>query len=405
VHETLLTSISAIAPSSAPSLKRHHASLDLSDSENVDPSDFKASASKRKKLDTDDGLCKPSNSTLRTFSKPKSRISSSSILTPRPQTPTITTTVKPSITSSAPATADRSPTKPKRSGILSNRRTRLNAPTFGLRNKAPLSLAAALSGTLANKKHKQRLDGATLEESKPKAWFFDIFEETEEQQNLVANEWTMTQSACTLDISDDESKTSTGDDRGKENIPPNELYTPAATVSPLPAAVITTQIATTSRKDLMTDEPRTPLGDLNPSDYYADGHDATSVVLVPEEEEDMPEEQSEQTACNDDLLPPTTTAFNFTAETPAPSAQDQLMIFHSELSCLLLGAAATLPLPLADDDQRGGLEMGFFDTYTCAGEGVAVDGEGAAEKAEIEIWESGSAKDEGEMEGGIFVEL
>jgi hypothetical protein len=302
--------------------------------------------------------------------------------------------VKPRTTSSAPATAGRSPTKPKRSGILSNRRTRLNAPAFGLRNQAPLSLAAALSGTLANKKHKQRLDSATLEESKPKAWFFDIYEETETQQILG----TMTQYTGTLDISDDESKTSATDDRGKENIPPNELYTPAAgtTFSPLPAAIITTtQTVTASRKDLMTDEPRTPLGDLNPSDYYADGHDATSVVLVPEDEEDMPEEQEPKQAEHNDDLPPTTAAFNFNVD-PALPAQDQLMS-HGELSCLLLGAAATLPL--ADGQHQ-------LDSYACGGEGggVAMDGEGD-EKPVIEIWESGSAKDEGEMEGGIFAEL
>jgi hypothetical protein len=259
---------------------------------------------------------------------------------------------------------------------------------------------------VANKKHKQRLDGATLEESKPKAWFFDIFEETEEQQNLG----TMTQFANTLDISDDESKSTVSDGRGKENIPPNEIYTPAATFSPISAPIITTETATTSRKDLMTDEPRTPLGDLNPSDYYAAGHDATSVVLV--SEEDMPEDQPEQAAHNNDLLP-TTTPFNFTTDSPAPAAEDQPMMSHSELSCLLLGAAATIHIPLADDDQhqRGGLELGLFDTYASGG-GVgglaAVDGEGAAGKAEIEIWESGSAKDEGEkvdMEGEIFTDL
>jgi hypothetical protein len=246
-----------------------------------------------------------------------------------------------------------------------------------------------------------------LEESKPKSWFFDIFEETEVQQNLG----TMTHFADTLEISDDESKSSISDGRGKENIPPNEIYTPAATFSPIPAAIITTETATTSRKDLMTDEPRTPLGDLNPSDYYAAGQDATSVVLV-SEEEDMPEEQPEQAAHNNDLLS-TTTPFNFTTDSPAPPAEDQSMMSHSELSCLLLGAAASIHIPLAGDDQhqRGGLELGLFDTYASGG-GVgglaAVDGEGPTEKAEIEIWESGSAKDEGEkvdMEGGIFTDL
>lgn len=395
---TTLTLVSAIPPSSAPSLKRRHIALELSDSENVDPSDFDASASKRKKTDTEDGLCKPSNYTLKTFSKPKSRISSSSALTPRPQTPILNKAVKPSITSSAPAAAGRSPTKSKRSGILSNRRTRLNAPAFGSRGRAPLSLAAALNGTLANKKQRQRVDTATLEESKPNSWFFDIHEDTEEQLKPILEQhkqavglWTMAEQAGTLEISDDEGKTPTKDDNEKENVPPSEL-SPAARTAPTTA--IATQAAT-SRRDMMTDEPRNPLGDLNPSDYYAEGCDATSVVLVAEDAAEL--EKPAASSVAEDLKGHTpSTDFNFNAELPATEEPQDKLMTKSELRSLLLGAASTLPSEPHD------IEAGLFDKCN-----EANDVENA-EPADIEIWESGSAKDEGgEMEMGdsIFEEL
>ncbi len=387
----MLTSSLVIAPFSAPSLKRRHAALDLSDSENVDPTDFKAAGSKRLKTNTSDDLCKPSAFTLKAFPKPRSRISTSSVLTPRPETPTINTPIKPIITSSAPAAAGRSPIKSKRSGILSNRRTRLNAPAFGGRSRAPLSLAAALNGTLANKKHKKRVDTATLEDSKPKSWFFDIYEETEAQQDFVVNEWTMTQSACSLDISDDESKTVTKDDRGKENVPPNEMHH-VAIISP---SITPSYQAATSRKDMMTDEPRTPLGDLKPSDHYADGHDATSIVLVDEDEAE-PEKpaafDAAQTLNNAAPAP----EFNFNAEpSAAERKQDQLMT-KAELSTLLLGAASSLP------SEQDDLEASLFNKCQEGAEAENVV------PADIEIWESGSAKDESggmDVADSIFAEL
>lgn len=343
------------------------------------------------KTDTSDDLCKPSAFTMKTFPKPKSRIASSSILTPRPETPRVNTAIKPTITSSAPAAAGRSPTKSKRTGILSNRRTRLNAPALGSRSRAPLSLAAALNGTLANKKHKKHVDTATLEDSKPKSWFFDVYEETEAQQDFVVNEWTMMQSAGSLDISDDEGKAVTKDDRGKENVPPNEVH--SLTIHPSGNAPSTQ--AATSRKDMMTDEPRTPLGDLNPSDYYADGHDATSIVLVAEDEAE-PEKPTTSDAAQDLNPEAPSPDFNFSAGVPTTEGEQNKLMTDAELSSLLLGAASSLP---SDQDD---VEAGLFDR--CHGGADAQ----AVEPADIEIWESGSAKDEsGEMEArdSIFAVL
>lgn len=102
----------------------------------------------------------------------------------------------------------------------------------------------------------------------PQSWMFEIHEDTPEEElgNL------MEFSTQTLDISDDEGKRAARDDRGKENIPPLDHVVAAAEVS---------TASPVSRDDAMTDEVRTPLGDLNASEYYAKGCDANSYIIVP----------------------------------------------------------------------------------------------------------------------------
>lgn len=96
-----------------------------------------------------------------------------------------------------------------------------------------------------------------------KAWAFDILEDTPEDEmtNLMEH------SAHTLDISDDENRGRFRDDSDKENIPPPGCPAPAG-----------------GRRDMMTDEVRTPLGKLAAADYYASGLDASSVINAPQEE-------------------------------------------------------------------------------------------------------------------------
>ena len=78
----------------------------------------------------------------------------------------------------------------------------------------------------------------------------------------------------TLDISDDDESSSLstspskGDKCNKENVAPADYH-------PRPV----------SRRDAMTDEVRSPLGDLLAQDFYAEGCGADSFVLVSEEEE------------------------------------------------------------------------------------------------------------------------
>jgi len=261
-------------------LKRRHASPEISDSENVDPNKLD-SMTKRKRAAFDDDVSVSKSSRYSLTTIPSSKRSMTA-------TPRLDTVSKPYASpASAPAAAGRSPTHSKRQGILPPRK-RFAPPSFGAHSPS-LSITAALKGTLAHKKVKRV---RTLEESKPKSWLFDIFEESEDTQNYRMNEWTMTQSATILDISDDESKMNEKADRGKENVDPNEVSM-SVTRSMATARSVVTKA---SRKDIMTDEARSPLGDLNPADYFAEGLDATSVVLV---QDDVEEPENEAVAVDE----------------------------------------------------------------------------------------------------------
>ena len=134
----------------------------------------------------------------------------------------------------------------------------------------PFSIDAALSGTVSSYKAKPQppVEASTLEDSIPKGWMFEIHEDTakEEMGNLMEH------STCTLDISDDKCRQAAKDDRGKENIPPLDFpgslsRSVAATARPV------------ARHD-MTDEPRSPLDNLNARDYWAEGCDELVVRLL-----------------------------------------------------------------------------------------------------------------------------
>lgn len=86
----------------------------------------------------------------------------------------------------------------------------------------------------------------------------------------------MEHSTHTLDISDDEGRNSPskGDRCNKENIAPAGYH--ASTNS-------------SSRRDMMTEDVRSPLGDLEAKEFYADGCDASSIVIVPAEDDEPTE--------------------------------------------------------------------------------------------------------------------
>lgn len=124
----------------------------------------------------------------------------------------------------------------------------------------------------------------------PKSWFFDIHEDSPEQE--AAN--LMEHSASVLDISsDDDGETKRRNEekeKGKENIPPSALSfvsrsaaTSIVTEGENQATTIEVIKESKLRRKLAEDamiEDRCPLSDLPAEDYYGSGLDASSCVTV-----------------------------------------------------------------------------------------------------------------------------
>ena len=140
----------------------------------------------------------------------------------------------------------------------------------------------------------------------PKSWFFTIHEDTPEEEatNLMEH------SACVLDISDDEeisAKKTVEDVKGKENVPPPDWVAAQprmssgapvvvdAPIKPAPTARQAALAATlkhpadvhVAMDDAMALDPppRSPLSDLAPEDFYAEGLDKDAVAVAPEADE------------------------------------------------------------------------------------------------------------------------
>ncbi|KAJ4533220.1 hypothetical protein HRR80_007864 [Exophiala dermatitidis] len=306
-----------------------------------------------------------------------------------PTTPRLDTFITKSTPATAPA-AGRSPTRKRSSSGLLQTRKRFNPPAFAhsTHQSPALSISAALNGTkksrLQSQARKTQIQTQirtqsrararapttkTIEESKPSSWFFDIFEESQETQEYRMNEWTMTQSATGLDISDDESKSKAAKslDRGKENVDPNEL--PSAPMTRSMAAAAAVAAATDS---LITDDSqdeRKPLADLNPAKYYAEGLDATSVVLV---HDDTPQQATE-------------------AEAEVESEKVDSVAKNGVSLSSTAKVIESLQVP-SINEILGAIGSNKFDFKAATSKQMAETNAGA----EIEIWESESAKDENE---------
>lgn len=323
------------------SLKSHSASD--SDSENVDPVTPKASP--KRKRSEDDGLSerspKPAKASRIALTTVKSNIDCSTTK------PLSTRANRPSTPASAPLTkpAGRSPQSKTRKAFgrrSTDTSSRVEAPV-GRRSavhRAPFSLAAVLSN---GKQKSQR-------RSHPASWNFEIHVDSEQDEmtNLMQH------STCVLDISDDEGKTKK-DGRGKENVPPHELGIE------IPNSAQQTSDTPASRKNLMTDEPRTPLGELKVSDYYAPGCDALSRVVIYEEEEPQKNEKKEDEKDGEKNVSDISTTETAPTKPEKPSA--------STISSLL---QATAPKDTSEPSDKS---TGPSET-------------------EIEMWESGSAAEE-----------
>jgi len=249
----------------AAPLKRHAPEeFDDIDTENIDPLTFSSPSKKSRTFDFD--LTKSEKTPLFALApaQPSQYIERAQAIS---NTTNILLKHKRVTPSSAPAPAGRSPTKSKKNGILSRRRmnaspfTRINPPPFSAgqsKTGLPFSIDAALAGTVPAYKSK------STHSSPRKGWQFDIHEDTpdDEMANLMEH------STCTLDISDDESSSLKGDKDNKENVPPVDANGYSASR------------ITATRRDMMTDGPRSPLGDLDAKEFYAEGCDSSSFITI-----------------------------------------------------------------------------------------------------------------------------
>jgi hypothetical protein len=131
----------------------------------------------------------------------------------------------------------------------------------------------------------------------PKAWFFEIHEDTADQEasNLLLH------SACVLDISsDDDSNTAAAKialERGKENIPPPEWTGLTRTARQAPAAPHkgihcpkkAIKYTTMGGPDAML-EDRVALREMDTAAFFPDGLDEKSVEVIEEKTSPLAQE-------------------------------------------------------------------------------------------------------------------
>ncbi|TID22954.1 hypothetical protein E2P81_ATG02079 [Venturia nashicola] len=299
----------AATSTSKPSQKRRYEAAspytDDFDSENVDPSTI---ASPFKKAKGFNGTPVKSSTLSLVDAIPKS----SGFTTPF-NSPAVSNLKRKNLSLSVPTTTNPTPIsrsrgspKHKRVGILSKGRRfssspfrRFDPPKFNSTSTGlPFSIDAALSGTISSYKPATPIAAPALPEpvlssrdakSMPSSWFFDIHEDTAEEE--AAN--LMEHSTLTLDISSDDDcdarKARDIDDRGKENVPPPDwtgptlrraYSAPAGSHKGIHSEKKAMQLVEKLR-DVMQ-EDRAALGSLNAEDFYPDGLDDKSVVLVAE---------------------------------------------------------------------------------------------------------------------------
>jgi len=351
-------SMSLTSPIALPSLNtpvKRKAAIFEDDAENVDPVIFLSP--KRSKCpdssSSKDSALKPANFLLTKATTPLS--SGFSSLTPtasarRPAStarypaPRINTEISKPSPLSAPA--GRSPTR-KRIGILNRRRTgspfaHIDPPKFGASNGLRFSIDAALSGTIPGYGARRRQTSAASAREKKlpvslhqpeskRSWFFDIHEDTDEE--LATN--LMEHSTCTLDISSDEESrlARMNDERGKENVPPlddisqTRTNLSGPTQSEFSIADVKANVHAARHQRQLEEGAieidRRPLSEMAAEDFYGEGCDGDSVVIIPadpsEEEESGEREQ-----------PPVPTTVGFSAEAKGKGKEieldvDQLM--------------------------------------------------------------------------------
>ncbi|KAI0859226.1 hypothetical protein F4860DRAFT_483562 [Xylaria cubensis] len=302
-----------------------------------------------------------------------------------------------SIARSSPLSAPggRPLTRQRSGGLRSSRRrtggsfTRVDPPAFALPNAsssvAPFSLDAALRGTISSYTRRSNVsskkssssslslsssglsDLSGLHEPQMKSsWFFDIHEDTviEDMTNDLNHK------TSGLDLMSEEQKRKKLQEEyeeSKENHPP--LDDVSQTSQPPSRAVR----LSSNTDEMVLEKERNPLGEMDPKDYYSEGCDENSIIIVPGDEDE---------------------------ETPVPNDHDRRLISEVDFSVPTVGeyteaGAIAEPGFLEEQEKCASVEE-LMQKSDHAAPGAAVLGplEGTGES--FEVWESSSAKDEAE---------
>lgn len=188
---------------------------------------------------------------------------------------------------------------------------------------------------------------------------------------------------CVLDISSDEESAQRARREGredKENVPPVD------DVSQTPARA-QTRLRNRSTDDMVVEKERVALGEMNTADFYAEGCDETSVILVPADDEEERQEVPQQTEApsqpkqEQDNQEPIVRDFKFAPEikslpsvsAPEKEAEPAITIAPEQDFDMLMGRT-----PQASSSKAAVLQP--------------IDGTGDS----FELWESDSTKDENE---------
>jgi hypothetical protein len=225
--------------------------------------------------------------------------------------------------------------------------------------------------------HHHRRQASVLPPAKNPKWEFAIYEDTEDEHltNMVQH------STGTLYISDDSDSESSlrkeRDSKGKENVPPLD-FVPSLTNSSSPSqhsvsgsinAAPEVSQAHDCKKNLpqwnMMD--RSPLGDLPAAEYFGEGLDSSSFVLVSNankvvEEEQYPYEEDAETDVEDSVdgpapapasssaLPPMVEADTPVSPSPLPASLPAAL--HQQQVTEQAAPLAHSELPLASTEQQ-----------------------------------------------------
>jgi hypothetical protein len=206
----------------------------------------------------------------------------------------------------------------------------------------------------------------------------------------------MEHGACTLDISSDEERETRRreeDLRGKENVPPVDDVSqtsgrlPSASHDHMAEAKANAR-KTSSRRRKEIEEgaieiDRSPLGDLEAEEFYAEGCTSSDVVLVADEEGDSDEPQPESYDAEAQALPDDTHLQSYDSipeeGLPCEAMSSPTFDFAVEVDALMTKSEMEAP---------AGAKL--FEPLEKAEEG-------------FEVWESASAKGEGEEEEGAVL--